>query len=287
MRPPKKKLLMLYMVFIGLALEYLREELLLKLLDTPFSGALCNHLWYALEVFLFFTEWMILERRQVSAAFKKGIRVWGLPVAMGALVIAATELSFWNRMTSFGRVVVGISCAVLVFTAFPAIYAQLTEKSQLAKCTQSSGPEEEKENTMRTRHPILLFGISWVVISLSVHYLREELVLQLIDSPFSNTLCDDLWYALETVLLFFEIYILMKGFAFAAFKKGVRVWGLPVAMGALVIAATELSFWNRMTSFGRVVVGLSCAVLVFTAFPAIYAQLVEKRATDNMPPEQP
>ena len=76
----------------------------------------------------------------------------------------------------------------------------------------------------------------------------------------------------------------MKGFAFAAFKKGVRVWGLPVAMGALVIAATELSFWNRMTSFGRVVVGLSCAVLVFTAFPAIYAQLVEKRATDNMPP---
>ena len=139
---------------------------------------------------------------------------------------------------------------------------------------------------MRTRHPILLFGISWVVISLSVRYLREELVLQLIDSPFSNTLCDDLWYALETVLFFFEIYILMKGFVSAAFKKGIRVWGLPVAMGALVIAAVELSFWNRMTSFGRVVVGLSCAVLVFTAFPAIYAQLVEKRATDNMPPEQ-
>ena len=83
MRKKPPKLLMLYMVFIGLALEYLREELLLKLLDTPFSGALCNHLWYALEVFLFFTEWMILERRQVSAAFKKGIRVWGLPVAMG------------------------------------------------------------------------------------------------------------------------------------------------------------------------------------------------------------
>ena len=128
MRKKPPKLLMLYMVIIGLALEYLREELLLKLLDTPFSDALCNHLWYALEVFLFFTEWIILERRQVSIACKKGVRVWGLPVAMGALVIAATELSFWNRMTSFGRVVVCISCAVLVFTAFPAIYAQLVEK---------------------------------------------------------------------------------------------------------------------------------------------------------------
>lgn len=139
---------------------------------------------------------------------------------------------------------------------------------------------------MRKSHPVLYFGISWVVISLSVRYLREELILRLIDSPFSNTLCDGLWYALETVLLFFEIYILMKGFVSAAFKKGIRVWGLPVAMGALVIAATELSFWKRMTSFGRVVVGLSCAVLVFTAFPAIYAQLVEKRAIDNMPPQQ-
>ena len=90
-------------------------------------------------------------------------------------------------------------------------------------------------------------------------------------------------YALETVLLFFEIYILMKGFVSAAFKKGIRVWGLPVAMGALVIAATELSFWNRMTSFGRVVVGLSCAVLVFTAFPAIHAQLVEKGRQTKCP----
>ena len=138
MRKKPPKLLMLYMVFIGLALEYLREELLLKLLDTPFSGVLCNHLWYALEVFLFFTEWMILERRQVSAAFKKGIRVWGLPVAMGALVIAAVELSFWNRMTSFGRVVVGLSCAVLVFTAFPAIHAQLVEK----RATDNMPPEQ-------------------------------------------------------------------------------------------------------------------------------------------------
>ena len=77
MRKKPPKLLMLYMVIIGLALEYLREELLLKLLDTPFSDALCNHLWYAIEVFLFFTEWIILERRQVSTAFKKGIRAWG------------------------------------------------------------------------------------------------------------------------------------------------------------------------------------------------------------------
>ena len=138
MRKKPPKLLMLYMVIIGLALEYLREELLLKLLDTPFSDALCNHLWYALEVFLFFTEWIILERRQVSTAFKKGIRAWGLPVAMGALVIAATELSFWNRMTSFGRVVVGISCVVLVFTAFPAIYAQLVEK----RATDNMPPQQ-------------------------------------------------------------------------------------------------------------------------------------------------
>lgn len=138
MRKKPPKLLMLYMVFIGLALEYLREELLPKLLDTPFSGALCNHLWYALEVFLFFTEWIILERRQVSAAFKKGIRAWGVPVAMGALVIVTVELSFWNRMTSFGRVVVGLSCAVLVFTAFPAIYAQLVEK----RATDNMPPEQ-------------------------------------------------------------------------------------------------------------------------------------------------
>ena len=138
MRKKPPKLLMLYMVFIGLALEYLREELLLKLLDTPFSGALCNHLWYALEVFLFFTEWIILERRQVSTAFKKGIRAWGVPVAMGALVIVTVELSFWNRMTSFGRVVVGLSCAVLVFTAFPAIYAQLVEK----RATDNMPPQQ-------------------------------------------------------------------------------------------------------------------------------------------------
>ena len=160
MRKKHPMLLIALVAITGMALEYLWEELLIQLIDTPFPNSLCHHLWYVIRVYLILTEGMILDRRQVPAAFKKGIRAWGVPVAMGALVIVTVELSFWNRMTSFGRVVVGLSCAVLVFTAFPAIYAQLGEKGRQTKCPRSSGPEEEKENTMRTRHPILLFGIS-------------------------------------------------------------------------------------------------------------------------------
>ena len=139
---------------------------------------------------------------------------------------------------------------------------------------------------MRKKHPMRLIALV-AIIGMALEYLWEELLIQLIDTPFPNSLCHHLWYVIRVYLILTEGMILERGQVSAAFKKGVRVWGLPVAMGALVIAATELSFWNRMTSFGRVVVGLSCAVLVFTALPAIYAQLVEKRATDNMPPEQP
>ena len=138
MRKKHPMRLIALVAIIGMALEYLWEELLIQLIDTPFPNSLCHHLWYVIRVYLILTEGIILERRQVPAAFKKGIRVWGLPVAMGALVIAAVELSFWNRMTSFGRVVVGLSCAVLVFTAFPAIYAQLVEKGRQTKCPRSS-----------------------------------------------------------------------------------------------------------------------------------------------------
>ncbi len=139
---------------------------------------------------------------------------------------------------------------------------------------------------MRKKDPGFRYCLFIALSYLAMKYLTRQIGCMLTELAVPKWEQDCLWYFVLFPLCVLQLYLLGSGYISIAFKKGIRTWGWPIALGLLVVACIEIFFWRMMMPLERVEFGLSAAMMVLPTFPAAYVRLTIKKRTNQMPPKQ-